>query len=190
MCSFLFYISAWIRLTVVFKSYLFSHVFWLDVKARDTGCLPFQKSDMYFHLHVGHRSYAVDFETDGGYLWNGWNNMASFGHAFVIDWKLGFSDKFIFSEEYKKCFIKQPTDCLQHIFSTTWNGSPTFVTKLILLPFVFTVLLCNFKYQHLWILKAYLVHNYMQPQLQNETVFSTFLAVSFFALYTCQFTSL
>lgn len=54
------------RLTVVFKSYLFSHVFWLDVKARDTCCFSFQKTDICFHLHVGHWSYDVDFKTDEG----------------------------------------------------------------------------------------------------------------------------
>lgn len=39
---------------------------WLGVKARDMRCFPFQKSDVCFHLHVGHWSYAVDFKTDGG----------------------------------------------------------------------------------------------------------------------------
>lgn len=48
LCSFLFYISAWTRLTIVFKSYLFSHVFWLDVRARDMCWFPF-----YLHVDIG-----------------------------------------------------------------------------------------------------------------------------------------
>lgn len=53
-----------------------------------------------------------------------------------------------------------------------------FVIKSKLLPLVFIVLLYNFKYCSLQILGAYLVHNCMQPELQHETIFSPFLAVS------------